>query len=237
VSHLHRFPVPRDTPEQGVIPLSETEAHHALRVVRLRDGEEIELFDGAGRVWRGHFEQLGKRDAAVKISAFHQEAPPAHALTLLQASLHREQAIEELLRRGTEIGITRFAFFRAGRSEHAPKLNPKWERLLLEVCKQCGRNWMPEIDVVPDAAREIETHRGATFIAAMREGARPVADYPPASHALLVVGPEGDFTPQELDTLLSAGAQPITLGPVTYRAEVAAVLGATLLLHHAGAFR
>lgn len=237
MSHLHRFPVPRDTPEQGVVPLSDTEAHHALRVVRLRDGEEIELFDGAGRVWRGHFEQQGKREASVKITDFHQEAPPLHKLTLLQASLHRDQAIEELLRRGTEIGITRFAFFRASRSEHTPKISPKWERLLLEVCKQCGRNWMPEIDVAQDAAREIEAHQGATYLAAMTPHARPVADYPPASQALLVVGPEGDFTPQELDTLLAAGASPITLGPVTYRAEVAAVLGATLLLHHAGAFR
>ncbi len=236
MSHLHRFHVSPDTPEHGLLPLPEAEAHHALRVVRLRDGEEVELFDGAGRVWRGHFEQSGKREAAVKIHTCTQEPPPPHQLTLLQASLHRDQAIEELLRRGAEIGVTRFQLFRAARSEHAPKLNAKWERLFIEVCKQCGRNWLPAIDLLPDPLAAIRQHPGAAFVAAMTPNARPISACSPATDALLVVGPEGDFTPQELDSFLNAGATPITLGPFTYRAEVAAVLGATLLLHHARAF-
>jgi 16S rRNA (uracil1498-N3)-methyltransferase len=236
MSHLHRFHVPADTPEAGLLPLPEAEAHHALRVVRLRDGEEVELFDGAGRVWRGTFEQTGKRDALVKLLHCEQEAPPPHQLTLVQANLHRDQAVEELLRRGTEVGVTRFQFFRAARSEHAPKLNAKWERLLVETCKQCGRNWLPAIEVIADPVEAVRAHLGTCYVAAMRAGARPVAECAASTAALLVVGPEGDITPQELDALCEAGAAPITLGPYVYRAEVAAILGATLLLHHAGAF-
>lgn len=236
MSHLHRFYLPSDTPDGDTLELPEGEAHHALRVVRLRAGETVELFDGAGRVWQGTFEPTGKRDAVVRVTECWTEGPPAVSCTLLQAALHRGPAIEELLRRATEIGVTRFVFFKAQHSERMIKPDAKWERLLVETCKQCGRNWLPEISTTDDALADVRQHQGATCIAAMTPDARPASAVEVADKLLIIVGPEGDFAPQEVAAFQQAGAQPLSLGPTTYRSEVAAVLAATLLLQRAGAF-
>jgi 16S rRNA (uracil1498-N3)-methyltransferase len=235
--HCHRFHVATDTPEVGTVFLGEAESHHALRVVRLKPGEAVELFDGAGRVWLGAYEQVGKREAAVQVERSWVEAAPTPRLTLLQASLHRDAAIEELIRRGTEIGVTRFLFFRAARSEHATKLGAKLEKVAIETCKQCGRNWLPEIGVADDPLALVRDNPDGAYIAAMAGEPMEIGACKVNPDSLLLVGPEGDFTDDELTQFIEAGATPITLGAYTYRAEVAAVLGATLLLQQAGAFR
>ncbi|MFM1920132.1 MAG: hypothetical protein RLZZ303_1766 [Candidatus Hydrogenedentota bacterium] len=236
MSHLHRFHVPPDTADTDILALPEGEAHHALRVARLKPGETVEVFDGAGRIWRGAFEVAGKREAAIHIVERTVAPPPSPHCTLLVAALHRPGAIEELLRRGTEVGVTRFVFFRARRSERLPKQEAKWERILVEVCKQCGRNWLPNIELIEEPLKVIAAHAGTAYIAAMTPEAQAVDSVEVTGDLLLAVGPEGDFTCEEIAAFTGAGARPITLGAYTYRSEVAAVLGATLLLQRAGAF-
>jgi len=236
MSHLHRFHLPPDTTDAGILALPEGEAHHALRVARLKSGETVEVFDGAGRVWRGAFEAAGKHEAVIQVVERAFEEPPTPRCTLVVAALHRPGAMEELLRRGAEVGVTRFVFFRARRSERPPRRDGKWERILVEVCKQCGRNWLPRIELTEDPIRIIASHAGTACIAAMTPEAGPVSSLEVTGDLLLAVGPEGDFTAEEVAALTEAGAVPITLGAYTYRSEVAAVLGATLLLQRAGAF-
>jgi 16S rRNA (uracil1498-N3)-methyltransferase len=232
MAHLHRFYLPEDYSPGVMIPLPEAEAHHALRVARIRAGQELELFDGHGGAARATLEPTGKREAAAVITEVLPAQSREPEFTLLVAWLHRDAAIEELIKRGTEIGVTRFAFFKAARSEQPPKIAAKHERLAVEACKQCGRNWIPEIVVAPDALAE--TGPGAC-IAALTPDAKAVSTAPQGAHTL-IVGPEGDFTPQEVEQFLAAGATAVTLGPCVYRTEVAAILGATLLLSARGAF-
>ncbi len=236
MSHLHRFYLSPDTTDGDTLDLPEAEAHHALRVVRLREGETVELFDGKGRVWQGAFEQSRKWEAVVRVHERRTEPHPAITCTLMQASLHRGPAVEELLRRATEIGVSRFIFFKAQHSERMPKHDAKWERLLVETCKQCRRNWLPQITIADEPLAEIQRHTGSAFIAAMTNNARPVSSVAVCANPLLLIGPEGDFAPEEMEAFQRAGAQPVSLGACTYRSEVAAVLGATLLLQRAGAF-
>lgn len=236
MAHLHRFYLPAAYEEGAQIPLPEAEAHHALRVARLRPGDELELFDGEGRAARAALEQSGKREAFASIMRVLPPQDRQPLFTLLVAWLHKAAAMEEIIRRGTEIGVTRFAFFRAARSEQPPKLGPKLERIAVEACKQCGRNWLPEIVAVQDAAAEIAAHGGRACVAALRDDAVAMSSLE-LRPSLLAVGPEGDFTAEELDGLLAAGAAPVTLGDYVYRTEAAAILGATLLLQAAGAFR
>lgn len=232
--HLHRFYTAPEAVSGGEAVLEAEEAHHALHVVRLRVGEPVALFDGMGREWLGHIARIGKREVAAALETCRSTPRPAPELTVAQAWLLRDKALEFLVQHGTEVGVTRFAFFRAKRSERSPKINEKWRRIAIEACKQCGRLWLPTFEEVADLAQALEKAPGARLIATM--------DVPPVSwpnavqgqDAVIGIGPEGDFTPEEVSTALALGAQPVSLGASIFRAEVAAVLAAALLRHYQG---
>jgi 16S rRNA (uracil1498-N3)-methyltransferase len=215
--------------------LPEEEAHHALRVARLREGDPVLLFDGAGREFDARLTRVSKREAWVQIEGARRVPEPMPRMQLIQAWLHRDKCIEEIILRGTELGVARFVFFRAGHSEKAPKVQDKWRRIAVESCKQCGRLWLPEFEVADDLAAALNGVEGRILIAAM--------DRPPVSlreavgsgeDLALVVGPEGDFTAAEMDLALARGAYPISLGTTVFRAEVAATLFATIVAYELG---
>ncbi len=233
--HLHRFHVSEDTPESGEITLSGVEAHHARRVVRLRAGDRVALFDGAGRDFRGVVTETAKDVVRVAVESVQHVPPPAPALDLAMAWLHKDKALEEIVRRCTELGVGRFVFFRAARSGRAPRIPQKWRRLVIETCKQCGRLWLPNFDVCQTMTEAVEQAQGDRLVAAIDTPPAPLHQALTGGDATLLVGPEGDFTPGELAAALAADFQPVSLGPYTFRAEVAAVVAATLVRHYQGA--
>jgi len=232
--HLHRFHIAPDTPGGGEIALPPEEAHHAIKVVRLREGDLVSLFDGQGREWTGAVARLGRREVVISIREERREPRPGPRLTLAQAWLHQEKALELLVRTGTELGVDRFLFFRAARSERPPRLNPKWMRLAVESCKQCGRLWLPEFAVAETLAGVLRDARGDLLVAAVDAEPVPLAQALSGGDTTLLIGPEGDFTPEEVRAALGAGARPISLGATTFRSEIAAIVATALVQHHLG---
>jgi 16S rRNA (uracil1498-N3)-methyltransferase len=232
--HLHRFFVPENTPDAGEFALPQDEAHHALRVVRLREGDAVALFDGTGRELHGAVSTCTKREVHVSIERAECHPFPAPTLTLAVAWLHKDKAIDEVVRRGTELGVHTFQFFRAAHSEQAPRLNAKWTRLAVEVCKQCGRLWLPNFSIAGNFAEVLASAAPCRLIAAMDHTPVPMASVLTGEDVTLLIGPEGDFTKEEVDNALAAGFRPVSLGETTFRTEVAAIVGATLVQYHLG---
>lgn len=235
MAHLHRFYIPPGTPSGDVIPLPPEEAHHVRRVLRVRPGEQVALFDGRGREILGEIALPGKHDAEVCRESERQIPPPSPRLTLAQAWLHRREAITEIVRHGTELGVSRVIFFRGSRSEQAPKILPKLERIAIEACKQCGRLWLPEMGVLPDLGAVLSETSGLRLIALLDPSSRPI-DTLIANNAdiTIIIGPEGDFSPEEREQAIAAGACPFSLGLATYRSEMAALLSLTLAQYECG---
>ena len=233
--HLHRFHVSRETPDTGFVDLSPEEAHHALRVVRVREGDPVLLFDGYGREWRGRVARATKRDVGVEAESVRRVPAPAPALTLAQAWLHRDKPLEELVRRGTELGVARFLFFRAARSEQAPRIPAKWERLAIESCKQCGRLWLPAFESRNSMDEVMGENAPDRVIAFADHAAAPLADGLTGQDAIVVVGPEGDFTEEEVGLARRNGFQTVSLGDAILRSEAAAITLVTLVRYHMGA--
>ncbi len=227
MAHAYRFyseALP-ECPER--VALSTDEAHHALKVVRVREGDRVALFDGTGREATGQVVLSGRRDVAVDLDGFRMEAVWSPYLTLAVAWLHKEKAVEYLIRHGTEVGVSHFVFFRGEHSERAPKESAKWKRWAIETCKQCRRMDLPEFTVVKDIEAACAVSVGQVVLADM-ENAPASLSTVTSGPMTIFIGPEGDFSERERQCLIDTGGVSLSLGSTTFRSEVAGVLLATL---------
>ncbi|MBX7254834.1 MAG: 16S rRNA (uracil(1498)-N(3))-methyltransferase [Candidatus Hydrogenedentes bacterium] len=205
-----------------------------MHVVRARVSDEVALFDGKGHEWLGIVASLGRHEVHIDIRDYREVQPPATRVTLLQATLNNQKAMEELIRRCTEVGVTRFVFFPARHSERRPMRADKWERIAIEACKQCGRLWLPAFQESNDLEAALSVTRGLLYVATQQGDATPLILPQGVKEVTLLVGPEGDFADNEIHAILSKGALPMSLGEATYRSEVAAFLAAALVLYELG---
>ena len=235
MAHLHRFYVAPNTADEGAVTLDRDETHHALHVVRVTSGQKVLLFDGQGREFGAEVCEISRSGVSMEIVHVNETARPAVRVSVAQAWLNREKSIEDLIRRGTEIGIARFHFFQAEHSERPPRRQAKWERIAIEACKQCGRLWLPEFEVGESLATVLDSPEGLRLIATRGGQATPLRELVAgANKVTLVVGPEGDFSEKELHLAAKKGALPLSLGPATFRSEVAATLAGSLVLYELG---
>ena len=205
--------------DDDVVALDADTAHHLQRVLRLRDGESVSVSDGAGR-WRMSTARVA--GAAVVLEALGDvaldESLPG-SFTLATA-IPKGDRVEWLVLKATEVGVDRIRFLHTGRSvvrwksQRAENQLERLRRISLEAARQSRRTRLVEIDGPLDAG-DVLPHAVVA-----EPGGRPVT----ASDTILAVGPEGGWTPEELET---AGDH-VSLGPNVLRTETAAVIGIAL---------
>lgn len=232
---MHRLLVPSDTLFSDAPALSDAARRH-LNVIRPKEGEPVELFDGAG-AWR----VFAWRDGALRPDgALCRTARPARELVLF-ACVTKGARWDWTVEKATELGVTRLVpvlsertIVRLARGERDAKC-VRWRRLAEEAARQSDAKWLPEIAApvdFRDVLAEVETcdcYVGAL----MQPPPRPILAAAAASAAggrplAVFVGPEGDFTPEELAALL-ARAVPVSMGSTILRAETAAIYGIGVL--------
>jgi 16S rRNA (uracil1498-N3)-methyltransferase len=225
--------------EPAELILSPAESHHLIGVNRARVGDPVIAFDGRGTEWTCELVGDRRQGAVLRVRSRRDAMPLPFALTLAQA-LPKGPAMDAIVRKATEIGAARIVPLESARTqvhldgERSDRKVDKWRVAALEAAKQCGNPFLPEIAPV----QRLEAFVAATdasdlrLIASLHPGARPlravVADFTARTgrrpqSALWLIGPEGDFTPEELSRALAAGFAPITLGPLVLRCETAAV--------------
>lgn len=218
------------------IVLDAEESHHLLRVLRARDGDPVEVFDGRGAAWSGTVEGSAGGAAILRVgAAIGGRTDPDFAVVIHQA-LCRPEKLEWVLQKGTEIGVAAFDLLAAARADAAaPSATriDRYRRVLVEACKQSGRRRVPSLSGPspipgppgPGASGVVlDLDARAAPLAAILEGPRPVALH-------LAVGPEGGFTREEVDVMEATGWRAAGLGPRTLRTETAGVIAAALALH------
>ncbi len=233
MAHIHRFHVDADTLADEV-QLSDEEGHHAIHVVRVAKGDKVALFDGHGHEWMGHAKRVTKREVTVAVESERFEPPTESPVTLVQAWLRREKAIDELVRYSTALGVAQIRFFRAKNSERDPRAHHKLQRTAIETGKQCGRLWLPEFVALRSMDDALADCQGDLLVGAIGHEPVPMAEACGKGAVTLLVGPEGDFTDEEVDAAIDKGAKPVSLGPVIFRSEVAANVLLTLVQYHRG---
>lgn len=240
---MHRFFVP-ESRAGSVVRLPESEARHALRVLRLETGAPVVLLDGEGGEHDGILEVERRQAASVRITARRQHPPPASAITLIQA-IAKGPAMEGLIHRAVELGCRRLAPLISDRSVSRPDSagdkQAKWQAIAVEAAKQSGNPWQLEVTPPQTPAqwvRECIPPLELLLVASLEDAPRPLQQHlaevgtalgrPPQSVGLLI-GPEGDFSPAEYQLFRTAGARPFSLGPYVLRVETAATAALAII--------
>lgn len=213
------------------------EAHHLAQVLRIQPGASVTVFDGEGHRAQARVLEVSRSRVALELGEVTSCAPLLPVITLAQA-IPKGKIMDLIVQKAVELGIaaihplvTRHTIVHPGSGK-----SEKWRRTALEACKQCGQDRLPNI---PDALafdRWLATQAAATaalpssslnLIASLSPAARPLRDvlqeHPSTTHATLLVGPEGDFSPDETTAALAAGFLPVSLGSIVLRVETASL--------------
>jgi 16S rRNA (uracil1498-N3)-methyltransferase len=225
----HRFFVDPGTVSADRFPLPESIAHQVTRVLRLRDGDEIVVLEGDGQ-------QVRCRITGTELEVLAREpveAEPRHRLAVAQALLKGDH-LEQVVRHGTEVGLFRFELIVTDRCVARDISTGRLVRLRAiarEAAEQSERGVVPEVAAPVPLAEVIG--RGSVLLFERSAGTR-LSDLPPPDR--LVIGPEGGFTPAEVETVEPAGGAIASLGPRILRSESVAVAAAAVVLSRTGDF-
>jgi 16S rRNA (uracil1498-N3)-methyltransferase len=239
---MPRFYCPPPLPLGGLFDLPPEAAHHAARVLRLREGNRVEMFDGLGNECHGIIAELsGKRVVVGEISACNVNRESPLQVMLAQA-LSSSEKMDWVIQKATELGVTEIQPLDTERSvarlsaERAAKRLEHWRQVAISACEQCGRNLLPEIHAPLDIMvwlQQMKEQPGespaAKFILLPQGAASLHNQQKPQGKAVLLVGAEGGFTEAESDSALRCGFTPIRLGARVLRTETAAVAGLAAL--------
>ena len=216
--------------------LDAEESHHVARVLRLRAGDPLVVFDGRGGEWEATVDAVGRDGVAVVVGAPRPGDPEAAlAVTIVQAFV-RPERMEWVLQKGTEIGVAAFRIVPAERSEAppSPARLDRYRRIVLEACKQSGRRRLPALEV---AALEAPPEGVDAIVLDPALDARPLGEVLQTSRAgrvWIAVGPEGGFSDEEIAACAARGWVRASLGPRTLRTETAGAIAAAIVLHVRG---
>jgi 16S rRNA (uracil1498-N3)-methyltransferase len=222
----------------STVEVTGDEAHHAVAVRRLRVGEAVVLTDGLGRSVTGTVASTGKRVFMVEVVTVTDEPGPDPGVTVVQAvpkGDRGELAVEVL----TEVGVARIVPWAAARSvavwkgERGVKSLSRWRSTAREAAKQSRRGWFPEVAEVASSAGVAELLATADLAVVLHEDAsESLASLavPASGSIVVVVGPEGGLTDDEVAAFEAAGAHGVRLGSEVLRTSTAGVAAVAALL-------
>jgi 16S rRNA (uracil1498-N3)-methyltransferase len=244
---MRRFYVPPPALAEDRFELDPALSHRLGRVLRLRAGEEIALFDGSGAEARARLDDIGGRRVSVIVLRRYDAPAEPHVKLHLYQSITKGERFDWLLEKGTEIGVARFVPILAARAVvktgEGNRLD-RWRRIVVEAAEQCERGAVPVVEAPVAFSDALAAAPGVVLF--------PYEDAPagtPNVDAILrqeidavfalaevsiFVGPEGGWKPSEVAAAVAAGVHVVTLGERVLRSETAGLVAATVALHALG---
>jgi 16S rRNA (uracil1498-N3)-methyltransferase len=219
------------SPSGEPVALPDAESHHITRVMRLKSGDAIINFNGRGQAWDAELVDAGKR-ATARLIKPRPAPPPAPARITVAVGLLKGDAMDDVVRDLTALGVVEIipmvtAHAVVPKRARGGEAKLRWERVVVASAKQCGQLLLPVIADVTDVAavlhRDISTKLLCVEPALGGAGVSAIA----SDSILILIGPEGGWSVDEVAAARAAGCHTITLGPLTLRAELAPVVAVT----------
>ncbi|MBK7384727.1 MAG: 16S rRNA (uracil(1498)-N(3))-methyltransferase [Flavobacteriales bacterium] len=213
-----------------LVQLPEEEAHHATHVLRLGVGDRIGLLNGKGVRAEAELVEVSRKGCMAQVIKRVEHPRERTALIHIAiAPTKKMDRIEWFVEKAVEIGVDRITLLRTARSERVQVRMDRLERVAVTAMKQSQRTWLPTLDPITSLE---DVLKASTFIQryfGWCEGEHRsfMEVYDPARDGLILIGPEGDFTPAEADRMNARLVQPITIGSARLRTETAALAACT----------
>lgn len=228
---MQLFYVPDITPPHYTLP--EEESGHCLKVLRLGHGDEIHLTDGRGNLYRAVIEEPHPKHCGIRVvETFAQYGKRSYTLTLAVAPTKNTERWEWFLEKATETGIDRIIPLECRHSERRTLKNERSERIITSAVKQSLKAYHPRLDDMTTFSEVVSMpFEGRKLIAHCRPCARRVfigEAFAKGDNVLILIGPEGDFSEQEIELARSNGFTEISLGESRLRTETAALAAVTI---------
>jgi 16S rRNA (uracil1498-N3)-methyltransferase len=236
---LPRFFAPDAAAPSAVVTLPEEEAAHLTRVLRLRPGDAVRVFDGRGLEWEATVEEVGRGRASVRLGDSVAAGPePGVSITLYQSVLKPDQ-MDHAVRDAVMMGVLAICPLLTTHTEATAssiargRRVTRWQRISIASAKQCGRAVVPPV-ADPVTLGEVPRVSAGNRIVLVEPGAldRPsisIERLPKVGATELFVGPEGGWSAEEIEKLAAAGGVLVTLGRHTIRAAAMAVVAISAL--------
>ena len=219
------------------VDLSPEVIKHALNVLRLAPGAEIELLDGRGTIARCRLKQLQAKTGKAEVLALRNVPPPPLRVELIQGTAKGDK-LDLVLQKGTELGVNHFIICPTERSigrfkqDRLPAKSERWQRIVQEAARQCGQSYLPTLTITKSLSDALSVCSGDQRLVLWEEAEVPLpnllAEQKPAAISLLV-GPEGGLTKDEVTLAHSSGFNNVRLGPRILRTETAGLAIVSIL--------
>lgn len=233
-----RFFCPVSLPSSGLFDLPPDAAHHANRVLRMRIGDAVQIFDGAGHACEGAIHTISGKQVTINVHATCAAQPQTKLRIVLAQAMTSSEKMDWIVQKSTELGAIEVQPVQTHRSvaklssERAEKRTEHWRGVVVAACEQSGRNDLlqvhPPIDLSQWFATQTKTS-GSKFIMLPDGAAALHSQSQPQESVTLLIGPEGGFTADEALMAKQAGFISVLLGPRVLRTETAALAGITAL--------
>jgi 16S rRNA (uracil1498-N3)-methyltransferase len=223
--------------------LTGDEAHHCCRVMRKQVGDEIAIFDGWGRAGGARIKGVSKSEVGLEILVSSDSVARQPQIEIA-VGVPKGKTFDLILQKAVELGVTKIQPLITEQGNvrlkggEANTKREKWKRTVLESCKQCGQNYLPEVMgplEVDDYLKGLDPSF-SKFVGALTPEAvtfrRALGGVREPGRVVLLVGPEGDFSPEEYNRIFVAGFQAVTLGELVLRTETAVFWMASAVRYH-----
>ena len=235
---MRRFYAPKDNFGKEKISLSLEETRHLRDVLRLREGERVQVFDGAGKEFLCEIEEISKKETSLQI--LEEIAPAATESDLdltLAVALLKGEKFELVVQKAVELGVSKLVPLNTKRADvkfkETDKKTERWQKIALEACKQSGRARLMQIEAPVDFEKYIKTAEGTRLLFAERGGGA-FSSIAAGVKITALVGSEGGWEDSEIEMAAAKGFQIITLRGRILRAETAAIAIAAILQNNFG---
>jgi 16S rRNA (uracil1498-N3)-methyltransferase len=232
------FYIPSYSAEQQEVVLDEDNSRHAIQVLRMKTGDPLQLTDGKGALLTAAILDSHKKKCVVRVLSVQTLPPKEQKVSIAISPLKNASRFEWFLEKATEIGVTGIIPLLCDRTERQHTRQDRLQHILVSALLQSQQTWLPVLRAPTSFSQWLnEAHDTHRLIAHCLEEPRPTEDLAVwrrrqtavGSSSLILIGPEGDFSPEEVALALKEGFVPVTLGDNRLRTETAGVVAATLL--------
>lgn len=210
------------------------EAHHLFNVCRLKVGDKVELFDGAGTLATASIEKAAGKSVLLKIVDLEKIEKPVRPEVIIAVSLPKGERFDWLLEKCTELGVDRIApviFERTVKQPKNPKAVERWQNIAIAAAKQCRRIFLPQIDAPATLGKVLSEYNKAEILVGSPEPKSPtlITQRFGTKDVIAFIGPEGGMTEDENALLKDCGGKFVRLTNTILRVETAALAFAAIL--------